>query len=275
MQEVDMGSNYWYRQAVPDVDVKAIESFHLLFLQAVTAHRNHRLVLKGGANLRYFFGSPRYSNDIDVDFAGQDGWRMGDGLDKVLEGAALASLVRQAGLEVVEVTNPKRTETTMRWKIGLARVGRAGVPIRTKIELSARPGASQDIALERVPDAVVAPYGQMSPVLLHYEQTAAIEQKIAALALRGSTKARDVFDLDLLLRRRTQRVASPPLRSEHADLAAGKARAISYPSFRSEVLPFLDPDVASLYQAEDVWDHMRDSVAARLERIAGTDEGRP
>ena len=126
MQEVDMGSNYWYRQAVPDVDVKAIESFHLLLLQAVTAHRNHRLVLEGGANLRYFFGSPRYSNDIDLDFAGQEEWRVGDGLDKVLEGAALASLVRQAGLEVVEVTNPKRTETTMRWKIGLARVGRAG-----------------------------------------------------------------------------------------------------------------------------------------------------
>lgn len=259
----------------PAIDVQAIESFHLLFLQAATARRKDWFVLKGGANLRYFFGSQRYSNDINLDFAGQEGWRVGEAVDKVLEGGALASLMRQAGLEMAEMTNPKRTETTRRWKIGLSRVGRTGDPIRTKIEFSARPGASDDIALERVPEAVVAPCGQVSPMLLHYKETAAIEQKIAALALWGATKARDVFDLDLLLRGRgAQKTPSPSLRSEHADLAASKARAISYPSFRSEVLPFLDPDVASLYQAEDVWDHMRDSVAARLERIAETNEGR-
>ena len=47
------------------------------------------------------------------------------------------------------------------------------------------------------------PYGLTSPTVQHYGETAAIEQKIAALALRSETKARDVFDLDLLLRSTT------------------------------------------------------------------------
>ena len=43
------------------------EIFHLLFLERLLKVSDPRaFVLKGGANLRFFFGSPRYSEDLDV-----------------------------------------------------------------------------------------------------------------------------------------------------------------------------------------------------------------
>jgi predicted nucleotidyltransferase component of viral defense system len=173
--------------------VQIIEIFHLLFLQTLSARSQEWFVLKGGANIRYFFDSHRYSNDIDLDFVNKEGWSVEQSVDKVLSGAALTMLLRRERIEVVELSKPKQTEMTRRWKIGLGRTGFPGPPVRTKIEFSQRPGASDDVLAERIPDFVVAPYGIMSIVVRHYGLTAAIEQKIAALALRSETKARDVF----------------------------------------------------------------------------------
>lgn len=244
-----------------------IESFHLLFLQVLTARAQDWFILKGGANIRYFYGSDRYSNDIDLDFTGRESWRVGDAVDKALTGRALEMLLSRSGFEMAEVTKPKQTETTRRWKLGLRRVALGGPLIRTKIEFSARAGTSDDVLVDRVPDAVVAPYGHMAPLLRHYGETAALEQKIAALALRSETKARDVFDLDLLFRRRGV-VADAALDTVHAAAAASRAREIPDASFRSEVLPFLDHDIVELYEPEGTWEHMRDNVAAKLDVVA-------
>ena len=49
-------------------DAQLIEAFHLAFLQVLQARvQQEHYVLKGGANLRYFFDSVRYSEDIDLD----------------------------------------------------------------------------------------------------------------------------------------------------------------------------------------------------------------
>ena len=52
-----------------DLDQRQIvELFHVAFLDVLSLKLEQtRYVLKGGANLRYFFGSPRYSEDIDLD----------------------------------------------------------------------------------------------------------------------------------------------------------------------------------------------------------------
>ena len=57
--------------------------------------------------------------------------------------------------------------------------------IRTKIEFSGRDNASDDVAVDVVPDAIVRPYAIQAPMVRHYGETAAINQKIAALALRS------------------------------------------------------------------------------------------
>jgi predicted nucleotidyltransferase component of viral defense system len=240
--------------------------FHLQFLRALTSDRQDWCVLKGGSNIRYFFDSPRYSNDIDLDFHGRKAWQVGDAVDKVLIGRALRTLTHLARIEIAETSAPRQTDTTRRWKIGIRAEGHSEL-IRTKIEFSDRNGGSDDISAERVPDNIVGPYGITAPLLCHYGETAAIEQKIAALALRNETKARDVFDLDLLLRRRRAGGSTRPgLSSEHATQAAARALEISYDSFTTEVMPFLDAEIAALYSEAD-WDHMRSSVATLLEEV--------
>lgn len=248
---------------------QVIEVFHLLFLRALTANRQDWFVLKGGANLRYFFDNPRYSNDIDLDFVGREAWQVGQTVDGVLGGHALTTIARQALIDVVEITAPKQTDTTRRWKIGLV-VPEHGDVIRTKIEFSGREGTNDDVTFSVVPDSIVVPYGLASPTVRHYGESAAIEQKIAALALRSETKARDVFDLELLFRRRQAAgSARPDLSSEYSRQASSRALEISFNSFTTEVAPFLDADIAVLYGKAE-WDYMQESVVTSLDEITGS-----
>ncbi|MHB8380408.1 MAG: nucleotidyl transferase AbiEii/AbiGii toxin family protein [Acidimicrobiales bacterium] len=255
-------------------DAQVIEVFHLLFLQALTANASNWFVLKGGANIRYFFQSDRYSNDIDLDFFTKPGWSVEETVDKVLDGRALAALLRHQDLKIVEVTKPKQTTSTRRWKAALSRNDTSENVVRTKIEFSGRNEPDSDRIFEVIPDAVLNNYGVSSISLSHYGHIVALEQKIAALALRNETKARDVFDIELLLR--LHRVAgSPRLDTAHALNAAARAREVTYQSFRSEVLPFLDDDVAVLYENEKTWSSMRDSVSSALTEIGTVREEMP
>ena len=51
-----------------EAERQAIEVFHLLFLRHLGTRVDKALyVLKGGCNLRFFFKSIRYSEDMDLD----------------------------------------------------------------------------------------------------------------------------------------------------------------------------------------------------------------
>jgi len=255
-------------------DAQIIEIFHLLFLQVLTSHSRDWFVLKGGANLRYYFGNVRYSNDIDLNFYAKEGWQVERTVDAALTGRALEILLGHHGLALGESTKPKQTETTRRWKLGLARQNESGDLIRTKVEFSNRGADSEDILYETIPNQIVDPYALRPATMSHYGPTAALEQKIAALALRSETKARDIFDLELLLRLRR---ASGELRAfdvKHAAEAAIKATEVTYSSFRSEVLPFLDPHTAVLYEGEENWEQMRGDVSEELIAFAARDAER-
>ena len=248
-------------------DAQSIEIFHLLFLRVLAKGQANWFTLKGGANIRYFFGSPRYSNDIDLDFDGRAGWQVTKTVDSLLSGPALAMLARASNIELVEVSAAKQTETTLRWKIGLS-VAQQHALVRTKIEFSGRGGGSDDVAFAVVPNEIVRPYALQAPTVRHYLETAAIDQKIAALALRSETKARDIFDLELLLRqRRATDAVLTDLESTHAAAAAGKALSIPFASFTTEVAPFLDVALADLYD-EPVWEAMCLEVADDLTGVS-------
>lgn len=239
----------------PRTQAQIIEIFHLLFLRVLASGRADWFTLKGGANLRYFFSSPRYSNDIDLDFASRAPWAVAESVESALGGKAMPVLARAANLSIKELTAPKQTPTTLRWKIGL------GAPehhdlIRTKIEFSGRGNESADAEFAVVPDEIVRPYALQAPTVYHYRETAAIDQKIAALALRSETKARDIFDLDLLFKQRRARPSYlAGLAATHATAAAERAVAIPFASFTSEVAPFLDAELADLYDAP-TWEAM-------------------
>ncbi len=248
-------------------EAQIIETFHLLFLRVLLVKGADWCTLKGGANLRYFFDSPRYSNDIDLDFQSKASWTIAKKVGGLLEGRTqLAVLARQSKIGLAEVSASKETETTLRWKIALSAAEHDQL-IRTKVEFSGRDGQSDDVALRSVPNEIVAPYGLHSPCVLHYRRGAAIAQKIAALALRSETKARDIFDLDLLLRQHNAEGEDlSGVDPAYAKDAAERAMSIPFASFTSEVAPFLDAELASLYD-EASWDNMRMTVADGLDAI--------
>lgn len=242
-------------------DSQLIELFHLAFLQVLQTRLDQSTyVLKGGANLRYFFESVRYSEDIDLDAGGIEAWALAEKVDGVLTSPAMARLLRSGGLAVADVSKPKQTETTQRWKVSLAAGGRRD-PVRTKIEFSRRNG-DERFLLEAIPGGVVSPYALRAPTLMHYTAEAAVEQKAEALAGRSQTQARDVFDLDLLLRRQPP----IPIALEAFVLEQAAERALDLPSaaFRDQVLPFLDVEVVELYADSTAWEQIRGFVVKRL-----------
>lgn len=247
---------------MPEIrDAQAIELFHLAFLQVLQARLDQaRYVLKGGANLRYFFDSLRYSEDIDLDADGIEPWALAEKVDGVLTSPAIDAVLRSGGLAVDAFTKPKQTETTRRWKVSIAVSGR-DKPVRTKIEFSHRNGERRHI-LEAVPGRIVAPYALRAPTLRHYTADAATEQKVTALAGRSETQARDVFDLELLLRR--QPLAAGAIDALILNQASERALGLPFEAFSDQVVPFLDPEVAELYDDPATWEQMQLFVAERL-----------
>jgi predicted nucleotidyltransferase component of viral defense system len=238
-----------------------IEFFHLAFLELLAKRLGpSRYVLKGEANLRYFFGSARYSEDIDIDLIRPLPSDLEGKVSGILASAPLALLLRLADLTVDEFSAPKQTGTTKRWKVSLATD--SSEPVRTKIEFSGR-ASSGAYRLDALPGEVVAPYALPAPSVQHYEIEAAAVQKVMALRGRSQTQARDVFDLDLLLRRRSL----PPGELDPLILEEAVERAfeLPYDAYRDQVLAFLEPDALELHEGPDAWERMQTFVAQQLE----------
>lgn len=240
--------------------IQQIEFFHLVFLEVLAKRLDpSRYVLKGGANLRYFFGSVRYSEDIDIDLTRPLPADLEGKVGGILDSAPLALLLRIGGLEVTGFTAPKQTETTRRWKVSIAD---SGGELRTKIEFSGRENDGA-YRLDQLPSKVVAPYALPAPSVQHYGIEAATAQKVLALAGRSETQARDVFDLDLLLRRRPITPGEPD--ADVLTEAAERAFELPFDAYRDQVLAFLEPDVLELYEGVGAWERMQTSVAGYLE----------
>jgi len=244
-----------------------VELFHLVFLRALVAKGEDkaRCALKGGCNLRFFFGSVRYSEDIDLDVTSIGRETLKNKVDRLLRSPLVLAPLKSKGVEVVDVSAPKQTETTQRWKAGLHVDG--GLPIRTKIEFSRR-GTLEGAKFERVDAEALRPYGLPPFLATHYATPAAIAQKIHALAGRTEPQARDVFDLNALFARADGGALSLsdtdrawlPKAIEHAS-------GISFDEYRSKVVAYLEPEQAELYEAREHWALMLETVVERLESL--------
>jgi predicted nucleotidyltransferase component of viral defense system len=251
-------------------DIARVELFqlHVLRLLATGPVKSH-LTLKGGCNLRFFFGSVRCSEDMDLDVS-QDllAYALREKVNQVLSGQPLATALRASGLEVTRVSAPKQTDTTQRWKIGLHSRAPGSVPLHTKVEFSRRP-TREEAVLEAVSPDVLSRH-QLLPLLVrHYPLATALRQKVGALVGRTVVQARDVFDLAVLLAR-AGNVARDALQSDPVLVrqAAERAMEISFDEFQSQVIAFLDPAHASMYETEDAWAALQLQVVEALQRAA-------
>src|SRR5262245_61830738 len=148
----------------PISDRAAVEFFHLVFLRALVGKGQDKslFAVKGGCNLRFYFGSVRYSEDIDLDVTVVAKGTLRNKVDRLLGSPLVTAPLKTRGLEVTEVSAPKQTETTQRWKVGL-KVGGRSLALRTKIEFSRR-GTVDGTSFEVVPAEVLRPYG-LTPFL--------------------------------------------------------------------------------------------------------------
>ena len=253
------------------------EAFHLFVLRDVAPVFGQALRLKGGVNLRLFYGSERYSEDMDLDANARLRRRLTRLLPEKIDSPSFRRELLALGIRNVAVYRPpaKDTETALRYKVALVA---GAVPYPTKIEISYRGEASADWSvLGRPLGEVTGPYLAAHvafPELSHYGRPGAVWQKVFALANRAAAQARDVFDLGVLLEPRLDdrygRVDVSFLRAHLTDdilrEAAQRAVAVTPQEFRDQVAAFLAPE-AQLRQT-DAWETTQLTVATFIEDVS-------
>src|SRR5881296_3900958 len=168
---------------------KAIDSFQLAFVEVAAVRLPIAdFVLKGGANMRFFFRSPRRSRDIDFNYVAGRFENFAGRVDEVLASRALTELLRQHEIALVDPRRHKQTETTRRWKLSLKTPLVAEAD--SKIEFSARKEPLDEFELRPVDPELARRLGGRSTPINRYGAIAMVTQKIDALRRRSETQPR-------------------------------------------------------------------------------------
>ena len=227
--------------------------------------------VKGGVNLRLFFKSVRYSEDMDLDAESKARQALKSTIKGFFADIRLRRRLADLGIRDV-LTNDrpaKDTDTTLRFKLRLVIGG--GVELPTKVEVSFRGRAANDTVLEEAADPkIVGQYlepERLPIVIPHYDRTAAIRQKISALAGRAEVQARDVFDLAALCTSGEfdEKLIAKGLNHALLNGALNRVFELDNAAFDSQVLEFLDePDRAA---NADRWEEHQLTAATLVESI--------
>jgi predicted nucleotidyltransferase component of viral defense system len=246
-------------------DRAAVEFFHLVFLRALVGKGQDKgsFAVKGGCNLRFYFGSVRYSEDIDLDVTVVAKDTLRNKVDRLLGSPLVVAPLKTRGLEVTDVSAPKQTETTQRWRVGLKVVGRSAA-LRTKIAFSRRAKVA-GTSFEVVSAEILRPHGLTPFLATHYRIAAAISQKIEALAGRTEPQARDVFDLNVLLARPEGSETVFKTHRSRLPAAIERALELTYDQYAAQVVAFLDPTQRELFESSEAWVTMQHAVVSALE----------
>ena len=246
------------------------EIFHLEFLRWF----GHKVdikhyALKGGVNMRFFFGSIRYSEDMDLDILKIRVDIIQDIVLKILNARVFIDNLRPYGTQSISIPDmekAKQTETTQRFKIHL--ITFAGESLFTKVEFSRR-GLKDGIVVNAIPDSILRTY-KLTPVIVpHYNAISSAIQKITALASRPAVQARDIFDLYILSSKYSSSEISGlkiPKR-DNLDRAYENLFSVTFKQFRDSVVSFLPPDEQASYNSSLFWDEIKLKVANLLEEM--------
>lgn len=245
------------------------EVFHLEFLRRFgRLVKAEKYAVKGGVNLRFFFKSFRYSEDMDIDARGMGVAQLRDAVMKILQDRTFQDNLKPfgiAGIMPPDMSRAKQTETTQRFKVHI--IASSGEDLFTKIEFSRRPFAG-DAVVETVDGNVLRAY-KLAPLLApHYDCRSAVEQKLGALALRPSAQARDIFDLYVLSTQYDAR-KNGAFRIEPDCLSKAHERLfdVEFERFRDTVISYLSADDQAAYDKPASWEDVRLKVADFIERV--------
>lgn len=237
------------------------EVFHFLFLERLLKISDPTFyLLKGGVNFRFFFQSPRYSEDMDLDVIGGSVETLKKNCYKILEDDSFARSLKVFGIDRLllgDKSKAKQTETTQRFKLRL--VNKAGEEFPTKVEFSRRDSPTKDkYALGTIDPKVAARFKKISFPCYHYLPESAVNQKILALAGRSETQARDVFDLYLLYLggHFSKEHIQGSLKKEERDKAILSMGNLDYDSYQGQVVEYLEEETRNRFSSKESWEEM-------------------
>ena len=238
-----------------------IEIFHLIFLRHLENKLDKTLyTLKGGCNLRFFFKSIRYSEDIDFDIQIINKETLRTKINKLLNNIDFKNCIKNYQIEIHQISEAKQTETTQRWKINL-KIANIATIVPTKIEFSKRINFNkEETDFIKIDPELIQKY-KMYPIMInHYTLKAAFNQKINALIHRTETQARDVFDLQLLID------AGASLQDLNLELknkvpvAIENLININFPTFKSQVVGYLLAEYQNYYNKPQIWQEIQNRI---------------
>ena len=245
------------------------EVFHLEFLRWFTRKlQASYYCLKGGVNLRLFFRSIRYSDDMDIDITGIRVERVQKTVMEILSTRGFSDSLKSFGVEKIvppDLVKAKQTETTQRFKIHL--LTSSGEDLFTKIEFSRR-GLKGSRVVEPVSVQILRSYRMASLLVPHYNAASAVQQKIQALTQRSVLQARDIFDLFVLSPqydgsgREPLQVGRAVLKTAHDHIFL-----VEFPQFRDTVVAYLGAEDQKAYASPAVWDEIKLKTAHFLEEF--------
>ena len=249
------------------------EIFHIEFLRWFgRSVKAGRYAVKGGVNLRFFYKSVRYSEDMDLDVNSITVVALKDAVMDILLSGSFATGLKPFGIERIvppDMGKAKQTETTQRFKAHLITV--SGEDLFTKVEFSRR-GFKGAIEVRPVDDAIVRAYRVAPVIVSHYDAPSAIHQKIIALATRSSVQARDIFDLHVLGTQHEPSVLNKKdLGPEILSKAYENVFEVGFGQFRDSVLAYLSDDDRAVYDSQAVWDDMKLKVSGLIDGLRKAD----
>src|SRR5437660_12796143 len=170
-------------------DIQSIERFHLLFLDQLGRRLDKKMyALKGGCNLRFFWKSIRYSEDIDFDVHTIARITLQKNVQRILKDPGFARILAAYKLAITQFSEPKQTETTQRWKVQI-RTESSSSLLPTRIEFSRR-RFSKGLLFEPVDTEISRTYHLRPTFPTHYDFETAFAQTIDALIDSSETMAR-------------------------------------------------------------------------------------
>ena len=231
------------------------EIFHLEFLRWLGRKLKAQCyALKGDSNLRFFFNSIRYSEDINLDIEGIKKDVLADIVTNILKNASFQDSFKPFGIERVvppDMVKAKQTDTTQRFKVHLLTFAKDD--LFTKIEFSRR-GFRGATVVQPVWDSVLRLYKLSSLVVPHYDIYSAILQKIEALATRTIVKARDIFDLYILMPQcGVETIKNINISKHKIEIANKNLFAVSFGQFNDTVVVYLLPEDQAMYRNKALW----------------------
>ncbi|MCS7150991.1 MAG: nucleotidyl transferase AbiEii/AbiGii toxin family protein [Endomicrobia bacterium] len=245
------------------------EIFHIEFLRWFTRKlKPHYYVLKGGVNLRFFYKSIRYSEDMDLDVQNISVFKLKDIVMDILTSKSFQETLVSYGIQKVvppNISKAKQTETTQRFKIHLLTVTKED--LFTKIEFSRR-GIKEGVVVEALPDSIIRVYKTLPVIVAHYDIYSTIKQKIDALLSRNTLQTRDIFDLFILSSQFSKKESVNFNFANRLKKLSDVIIEVSFEQFRDTILNYLPDEERQFYNSAKIWDEIKLKVINFLEEIS-------